>query len=64
MAYSVVGNQDPTKTPTEVDSSRAEKVVILPPFGQAYLYYGIGILVGILLVAGIVVIKKKVMKKK
>ena len=63
MAYSVVGNQDPTQTPSEVDSSRAEKVTVLPPFGQAYLYYGIGILVGILLIAGIVVIKKKVMKK-
>ena len=63
MAYSIVGNQDPTKTPSEVDSSRAEKVTVLPPFGQAYFYYGIGILVGILIIAGIVIIKKKVMKK-
>ena len=64
MAYSVQGNQDPTKLPTEVDSSKPERVVILPPFGAAYLYYGLGVLVGIIIIAGIVLIQKKVIKKK
>ena len=59
MAYSVVGNQDPTTEPTEVDTAKAEKVLILPPFGTNYLYYGLAILVTITLVAGIVFIKKK-----
>lgn len=59
MAYSVVGNQDPTTAPTEVDTAKAEKVLVLPPFGTNYLYYGLAILVTITLVGGIVFIKKK-----
>ena len=59
MAYSVVGNQDPTTDPTEVDTAKAEKVLVLPPFGTNYLYYGLAILVTITLVGGIVFIKKK-----
>lgn len=63
MAFSIVGNQDPTKAPTEVDSSKAEEVVILPPFGQMYLYFGLGIVVVALIAGAVIVIKKKVLKK-
>ena len=39
MAFSVVGNQDPTLSDaSEVDSSVAEKVVILPPFGNTHIF--------------------------
>ena len=36
MAYSVVGNQNPNNMPAEVDTAAAEKVIVLPPFGQTY----------------------------
>lgn len=64
MAYSIVGNQDPTTTPTEVDSAMSEKVMILPPFGvMTYIIYaGIAIAAIAILAVGIVVIKKKVVK--
>lgn len=62
MAYSVVGNQDPTQIPSEVDSARGERVTILPPFGsQVYLYYIIGTLVVAILIGGVIFIKKKVL---
>ena len=64
MAYSVVGNQDPTlDNASEVDASAAERVVILPPFGEKAVYYVIGAIVGIILIAGIVLIIRKVLKK-
>lgn len=66
MAYSVVGNQDPTKEPAEVDADDAQEVTILPPFGQKYnynIYYYIAAGVAVILVAGIIIIKKKVLKK-
>ena len=63
MAFSIVGNQDPTKAPTEIDSAKAEEVVILPPFGQMYLYLGLGIVVVALIAGAVIVIKKKVLKK-
>ena len=63
MAFSVVGNQDPTsETPSEVDANVAEKVVILPPFGEVRIYYIVGALVAAILIVGIVLIKKKVLK--
>ena len=34
MAYSVVGNQNPTEEPAEIDADTAQDVTILPPFGQ------------------------------
>lgn len=64
MAYSIVGNQNPTSAPTEVDASKAEKVIILPPTGQMNMtvtYFSIAAIVGLLLVGGILFIKKKVM---
>ena len=62
MAYSIVGNQDPLKAPSEIDASKAEEVVILPPFGKAYLFVGIGAVTAMLIAGGIIFIKKKVMK--
>lgn len=63
MAFSIVGNQDPTKALTEVDSAKAENIVILPPFGQIYLYFGLGILTLAVIAGGVIFIKKKVLKK-
>lgn len=66
MAYSVVGNQDPTTDPAEVDSSAAERIVILPPFGigETLTYLAIALAVGAILVVGIVLIRRKVLKGK
>ena len=63
MAFSIVGNQKPTEKPTEVDSAQAERVVILPPFGQIYLYFGLGIVVLAVITGAVVFIKKKVLNK-
>lgn len=66
MEYSVVGNQDPEKAPQELDSDIAEVVRILPPFGNAGIYYIIAtitlVVIGMVIV-GIIFIKKKVLKK-
>ena len=65
MAYSVVGNQDPTVIPTELDAAKAERVMILPPFGDTmYVYIIIAIAAAAILVVGIILIKKKVIDKK
>ena len=63
MAYSIVGNQDPTaNTPSEIDASIAERIVILPPFGNGNIvYYILGAVVGIILIGGITLIIKKVL---
>ena len=62
MAASVVGNQNPTEEPKEVDADDAEEILILPPFGQRhYIYYILGIGIVIILGAGIIMIKKKVL---
>ena len=64
MAYSIVGNQDPTASEAaEVDASVAEKVIILPPFGNTHIAYILGGVIGIILIGGIVFIIKKVLKK-
>ena len=64
--YSVVGNQDPTKGPQELDSDKAEVVKILPPFGDTLNYIVIAIIavttIGIITLA-IIFIKKKVLIK-
>ena len=63
MAYSVVGNQDPTQEPYEIDAASPQEVVILPPFGQNTIYYVLGLGIGVILIIGltavIVVTKKK-----
>ena len=66
MAYSVVGNQDPLlDDASELDSSVAERIVILPPFGSGEIltYCAIAAAVGVILIAGIVLIKKKSFEK-
>ena len=45
MEYSVVGNQDPTISPQELDSDQAEVVKILPPFGSGINYIAISLIV-------------------
>ena len=65
MAFSVVGNQDPTLSDaSEVDSSVAEKVIILPPFGNTHIYYILGAVIAVILIAGITFIIVKVNKKR
>ena len=65
MAYSVVGNQDPSlDDASEVDTSSAERIVILPPFGEVRIYYAIGAIVAVVLIGGIILIKKRVLKKR
>ena len=63
MAYSVVGNQDPRAEAAEVDSSRAERVIILPPFGERHIYYILAATIAIILIGGITLIIKKVLRK-
>ncbi len=63
--YSVVGNQNPTKEPQELDSDISETVRILPPFGNAGKYIIIAttiILAIVILSGGIIFIKKKILK--
>lgn len=66
MEYSVVGNQNPSEEPEELDSDKAEVVKILPPFGNAGIYIIIAIItiaaVGVI-ITGIIFIKKKVLTK-
>ena len=65
MAYSVVGNQDPTHTDAdEVDANVAERIVILPPFGEERIYYLLGFTIAAVLVGGIILIRRKVLKGK
>ena len=64
--YSVVGNQNPTQDPAELDTDRAEIIKILPPFGNAGLYIIIAltvIMAALILTGGVIFIKKKVLKK-
>ena len=62
MAYSVVGNQDPTTVPYEIDADESQDVVILPPFGNTPIFYVLISAVAFILIAGItitiVVLKK------
>ena len=64
MAYSIVGNQDPTNVPSEVDSSKAETIVVTPPFGytQIIVYSIVALLAAAILTVGIIFIKKKVIQ--
>ena len=65
MAYSVVGNQDPSaEDASEVDANIAERIVILPPFGEVRIYYILGAVVAVMLIGGIILIRRKVLKGK
>ena len=63
MAYSIVGNQDPTVEPREIDADDSQEVVILPPFGNTHLFYVLSGVIALILITGItitlVVLKKK-----
>ena len=61
MEYSVVGNQDPSKNPGEIDSDASEVVRILPPFGNAGLYIIITLVA--LAAIGIVIVGTLFIKK-
>ena len=62
--YPIVGNQNPTEAPAEIDSAKGEDVAVMPPFGARHVYYYVLVIaVAGVLVAGIVLIKKKVLKK-
>lgn len=66
MAFSVQGNQDPaSEVPSEIDSAKSEQIVILPPFGVGNIVMYITIAIGTLavLTTGIILIKKKILKK-
>src|SRR5699024_10093037 len=59
MAYSVVGNQDPLfDDASEVDTNIAERIIILTPFGEVHIYYILIAVVAIILIVGIVLIRK------
>ena len=60
---SVVGNQNPTEEPKEVDSDDSQQVRIMPPFGQKYIYYILGGAIAIILIAGIAITIKITRKK-
>lgn len=64
MAYSVAGNQDPTVEPQEIDADDSQEVTILPPFGQNYIYYILGVAVAIILIGGIIGVIMVVRKRK
>ena len=63
MAYSIVGNQDPTREPYEIDADDSQEVLILPPFGNTHIFYILGGAVALILIVGItatlVILKKK-----
>ena len=63
MRYSVVGNQNPTEEPTEIDADNSQQIRILPPFGQNYIYYILGGAIAIILIAGIAITIKVTRKK-
>lgn len=60
---SVVGNQNPTEEPKEIDSDDSQQVRIMPPFGQNYIYYILGGAVAIILIAGIAITIRVTRKK-
>ncbi len=64
MEHSTPGNQNPDEEIQEVDADVAQSVTILPPFGETYIYYALAGAVAIILIAGIVLIKVKVLEPK
>ena len=70
MAYSVVGNQDPIDSedntaqaePSELDTANAEQIIINPPTGEnRAIYIILPIVAVVIIAAGIIIIKKKVL---
>lgn len=59
----VVGNYVPYSNEPEGDSSITGTSVITPPLGEGRIYYVIAIVSATIVIAGIIIIKKKVLKK-
>lgn len=57
IEYSTVGNQNPNEPTKEVDTDTAD-VTILTPFGQTRIYYIIGTICGLILIAGLAIVIK------
>ena len=64
MNNSVVGNQDPTKEPREIDADSAEEVTIMPPFGDKRMYELIGFTLSMTLFVGAIALKLISRRKK
>ena len=66
MAYSIQANQDPkAEDPAEVDTSKAEHIIVIPPtgIGEIVVYIALSRAVLAVIIVGIIFIKKKVLKK-
>ena len=50
----VIGNQNPTENPAEIDSDKSEEVVITPPFGERQVNYILGFGLAAILLVGVV----------
>jgi hypothetical protein len=56
MAFSIVGNQNPTADPREIDADFGEEISILPPYGNTQFDYYLGFgLAGIMILGGMLV---------
>lgn len=64
MAYSVVGNQNPTKIPQEIDADDCQEVAIMPPYGEDRIYYMLIITVASILILGIILTISILKRKK
>ena len=64
MAFSVVGNQEPRGDLKEIDAAKAEEIILMGPYGttRPTLYAVLGITICAIIIAGVVVIKKKILK--
>ena len=54
----IPGNQDPYNPPEEDDADYTEQIIITNPFGENRIYYALAAVVVIILIAGIVIVKK------
>lgn len=62
---STPGNQNPTEQPGERDTAQSPTTVITPPTGENKdytIYFVLGTVVAVITIAGIILIKKKVLK--
>ena len=60
----LAGNQEPDQEPAEYDTDFTERVIITPPTGENRAYYFVlGAVVLVILLGGIILIKRKVLPK-
>ena len=61
----LAGNQEPDEEPAEYDTDFTERVIITPPTGENRAYYFVlGAVVLVILLGGIILIKRKVLNNK